>query len=242
MKYYITGANGFIGSALCKRLAEHEVFKAGKEISPYELRHADIIIHLGAYGNHVFQTNINEIIQANITRLQDLLQFTKNCDFKKFYNISTSSVTLPVQTVYSASKLIGEELVNSYRDNRIVNIRPYSVYGEGEADHRFIPMVIRCLNSGEEMELDCNAVHDWIHVDDFITAMLTGAVNIGTGMQATNLDVVTALELISGKKLNYTAVPGQRIYDTNKWVCPIGVPARPLFQGLKEMYDNISKA
>jgi len=206
MKYYITGSNGFIGTAICKYLEGETIFKAGKDISPHELRHADVIIHLGAYGNHADQTNIDEIILANITRLRDLLQFTRNTGFKKFYNISTSSVTLPVQTVYSASKLIGEEIVKAWNDKRIVNVRPYSVYGPGEAQHRFIPTVIRCLNSGEVMQLDCNAVHDWIYVEDFVNAMFNGYPEIGSGVQVKNLDVVRILEQISGKKLNYMVV------------------------------------
>lgn len=241
MRYYITGANGFIGTAICKYLEGEQIFKAGKEINPFELRHADIIIHLGAYGNHADQTNIFEILQANITRLQDLLQFTRNCDFKKFYNISTSSVTLPVQTAYSASKLIGEQLVTNYGDKRIVNIRPYSVYGPGEAAHRFIPTVIRCLNSGEQMQLDLKSVHDWIFVDDFVRCMFEGYTEIGSGTQATNMDIVTALELISGKTLNYTPVTGLRNYDTSRWVCTDRVPCRPLFEGLKQTYESFTQ-
>lgn len=242
MNYYITGASGFIGTAMCRHLATpgNVIFKAGREMDAYQLRHADIIINLAAYGNHYDQTDIGKTLKANILDLQEMLGFVKRCDFIKMYNISTSSVTLPKQTVYSASKLIGEALVNACNDKRMVNVRPYSVYGEGEASHRFIPTVIRCLQSGEVMEL-CDAVHDWIYVDDFINAMFAGNTEIGSGAQTTNLQVVRLLERISGKILSYKSKPGLRSYDTYDWHCAVPVKCRPLYEGLKQTYDILTQ-
>lgn len=226
--FFVTGRNGFIG----RRVID---FLKGKEIVQTMTRGCTVV-HLAAYGNHHFQTEADKIIQANIADLKSLIDESLFLGVEKFYNISTSSVTLPVQTLYSASKLLGETLINSLKDERFVNVRPYSVYGEGEAAHRFIPTVIRHLKSGEQMPLDPYAVHDFIHVMDFVAAMFEGNKDIGSGVQTSNAAIVSILEEISGKKLNY--YPAElRNYDTKNWVSPNPVPCRNLRDGLKQTYD-----
>lgn len=230
--YYITGKNGFIGKALVKYLTDR-----GNNIID-EIQPGCIVIHLAAYGNHYFQTDVKKIEKANITDLIELVE--KSREVKKLYNISTSSITLPKQTMYSASKLFGETFINSLNDDRFINVRPYSVYGPGEADHRFIPTVIRCLQDGRVMKLDPHATHDWIYVDDFIEAMLEGYTSIGTGGSYRNIEVVQMLEYISGVQLNYTEAT-LRDYDIKNWVCFDGVPSRSLFDGLKQTYESFTQ-
>lgn len=235
---YVTGKGGFIG----RKVVEYLKAK-GAEIAQTMTRGCTVV-HLAAYGNHHFQTETDKIIQANITDLKSLIDEALFLGIEKFYNISTSSVTLPVQTLYSASKLLGEGLINDLKDKRFVNVRPYSIYGEGEAAHRFIPTVIRHLKSGETMQLDPQAMHDWLHVDDFVKELFTGhydfwggVKSIGSGEQVSNMGIVEILEEISGKKLNYTLAM-LRNYDTLKWVCPDYSRSRKSLRvGLKQTYD-----
>lgn len=240
MKYYITGANGFIGKAIQEHLKGQQIMCINRNHYPFEFDDNSTVIHLAAYGNHAYQQEPGEIIRANIRTLHVIVEAFSRSKSAKFYNISTSSVTLPVQTMYSSSKLFGECLVNSYNDDRMVNIRPYSVYGPGEALHRFIPTVIKHLNTGEEMQLDPDAVHDWIHVDDFIRLMFEGKTKIGAGIQFTNMQVVRMLEQISGKELIYR-VAKQRTYDNNYWHCPELNKCRSLFEGLKQTYEHLTR-
>ncbi len=242
MKFYITGSAGFLGKALVSYLESEnqEVIKHNrKQWDAYAIVHSDVIIHLGAYGNHYNQNSASETIQANITDLVEMVSLARRSEtLKMFYNISSSSVTLPVQTMYSASKLFGETLINNLKDNRFVNVRPYSIFGEGEASHRFIPTVIRCLKSGEIMKLDTEAKHDWLHVNSFIDLMLKGETNCGSGESYSNLEIVRILEEISGKKLNYETVGSLRSFDTKDWVCPTKNKLKvDLHTGLKLTYD-----
>lgn len=232
MKYFITGKGGFIGRNIVKYVGEVNVVN--------QFENGCAVIHLSAYGNHHFQTDVEKIIQANITDLIHLVNEAFIFNVSKFYNFSTSSVTLPVQTMYSASKLFGETLINSINDERFVNIRPYSVYGIGEAEHRFIPTVIRHLYSGEKMQLDPLPKHDWIFCDDFIQAMFLGHKYIGTGLGYSNLQIVEMLQDISGKKLNYEEKK-LRVYDNFNWVCKQGVPHRFIYEGLKKTYESFRK-
>lgn len=241
MNYYITGAGGFIGKHLVKYLRDKgddvtmiDHGEPGVSVKPGE----KTFIHLAAYGNHYAQTDANETVKANILYLRNLIKICQLSDFNKFYNFSTSSVTLKHQTLYSATKLVGEKIIESLNDPRFINVRPYSVYGHGEADHRFIPTVIRCLKSGEQMPLDEDAVHDWVHVEDLIEAMFSGHTEIGSGEQISNGGIVNILQDISGKLLNFEP-QNMRRYDTTDWKCPVGVPHRSLYDGLKQTWEAL---
>ena len=246
-KVYLTGSSGFIGSNMVKYLAGkgNEVLSFKRPIDEafwkIKVDQSFEFIHLSAYGNHNSQRDLAKTLRANISDLLHITTFLSGiATCSKLYNISTSSIQLPKQTLYSASKHLGELMVESYNDPRFVNVRPYSVYGPGEADHRFIPTVIRALHSGETIQLDEHASHDWIYVDDFIKAMFDGYTNIGTGKSYTNLDIVWMLEHISGKKLNYQPAK-MRSYDTANWVCPDGVPHRDIMEGLKLTYESFTR-
>jgi nucleoside-diphosphate-sugar epimerase len=244
MNYYISGADGFIGKHLCKYLEGNFIYKI-KRNDPTGLEFVldsyppDIVIHLAAYGNHYHQKGVNETIKANVFFLESMIKIFKGTGMKKFYNISTSSVTLPVQTYYSLTKKIGEKLIEA-EDERFVNVRPYSVYGEFEAEHRFIPTVIRCLESGEGMDIDEFMWHDWIFINDFIKAMFEGVTEIGSGGAASNIEIVEILEKISGKKLTYIPKEGMRNYDNQIWECKEKTETN-LYDGLKKVYEFRTK-
>lgn len=236
----VSGSSGFIGQRIMKYFNHPVSIPRYKYIEQYKEffshLYSKVIIHFAAYGNHYYQDDLNEMVQANILNTYNILEALKGTYYEKFYNISTSSVTLKKQTYYSITKFCGEQLAGMYKN--VVNIRPYSVYGEGEASHRFIPTIISHLKSGELMQLDENACHDWIYVDDFIEAMFSGYTEIGTGIKTTNLEVVKMLEEISGLKLNYKP-ERLREYDNEDWVSPSGVPFKTsLFNGLKRVYES----
>lgn len=244
--YCISGASGFIGQAITKRLKDdrHIVVSIRRDqLQNVELLEAffdthkpDEIIHLASYGNHYFQTDGKATILANVLYTYNLLKASGKT---KVYNVSSSSVMLRDRTLYSITKLCGEQLANLFPS--AINIRPYSVFGPGEADHRFIPTVIRCLMDGREMMLDEFATHDWIYIDDFISALLNGEQEIGTGVKHSNLKIVRILEKISRKKLKYKRAK-LRSYDNPNWVCPNGVAHRSIEEALLQTYNHYAGA
>lgn len=218
----------------------------------------DMIFHLAAYGNHHHQEDEDEILSANVIKTYLLLKATLDIPYKAFINVSTSSVygkksepmsekmALDTDTFYGCTKACGEYLVRAFakRYNKpIVNVRPFSVYGPGEADFRFIPTVIRGLK-GEEFTLYPKSVHDWIYIEDFIDGLLGidakklkgKAINIGTGVQTSNKTVVRMLEKISGHKAKYEEVPSKRGF----WQASAGDPKHTLEEGLKKTYEYYS--
>lgn len=252
-KIIISGMNGFIGTALSQRLTDdgNTVLAIPRELlynfnklkSFINRERPNRIYHLAAYGNHYSQQDSRKILLDNITATTNLLEAIKENKLVKFINISSSSVLLQHQTFYSVSKQAIELITIQYHDNygiHAYNVRPYSVYGPGEAEHRFIPQVIKHLLNGETMQVDLDSMHDWIFIDDFINLLLTGQQEIGTGTSTSNRTVIETLETISGKKLKMQLAK-LRSYDTQDWKAPKPLNCIFLIDGLQKTYDSYAK-
>lgn len=240
MNYCISGRSGFIGQVATKYLREkgERVFGISRGLSIEELinyfkeTNPDYIVNMASYGNHYdYQKDFRQMVGTNIMGTYNLLEAAKSVNYKLFYHVSASSIS---PSYYYETKLCGERLAAMY-ERTIVSI-PYSVYGPGEAKHKFIPTVIRALFSGETLTIDENATHDWILVTDLVKAMLAGERELGTGIKTTNIEIIRILEDISGKKLNY--ITGKlRNYDNDNWKASKGVPHVDIYDGLKLTYE-----
>lgn len=230
MNSYVFGSSGFIGKHLVKKLQKvgHKVLEVHQG-DKYEIKKADYIFYLSSYGNHFHQTDDEKVFKANVYDYYRLLRNTINIDYKRLIYFSSSSVNLPIQTTYSDAKNLGEMISSffySKYNKQITVIRPFSVYGEGEADFRFIPSVIRCLRKNEVLPFS-EGWHDWIYIQDFLSGMLAiletrtegEIIDVGTGIRTSNSEIVKILEEISGKKLKIRKTRKKmRPYDNKKWV------------------------
>lgn len=281
--FLITGSHGFIGSNLKKRLEEngHEVITFPREIYQNEvlltakilLTKPQYVIHLSAYGNHYHQRDLDQIMYTNVLQTYSLLKVIRDKNVKGFINIGSSSEygnkehsmredDIPeTDTFYGASKVASTYLARAFAKQYnipIVTVRPFSVFGEGEAEDRFIPSVIKALKNNTTYTLSPEPKHDWIYIQDFIDGIekvlenvqeLKGeVVNIGTGKQFSNLQVVNALEKISNQCLILDYMSEMRSYDNNYWVSQnsklksIGWKQNhTLEEGLKKTYEYYSK-
>ena len=278
----ITGLNGFLATNLAGALIEKGVKVAGipRETLANPMLLDDFvsglspnyIFHFAAYGNHYDQDDDDEIVSTNILKTYFLFTATKYIDYECFINVSSSSVygakstpmkedmLLESDTMYGVTKIASESIARAFAkkyNKPIINIRPFSVYGPGEAGHRFIPTLITAIKK-EEMEftLDPNASHDWIYVEDFINgifAVIANAkdfigksVNIGTGKQHTNKEVAETLVSIANAKspMRLKETTLLRSYDTTNWIADTSllrhVGFRPKFtlkEGLSNTYE-----
>ena len=245
----LTGSQGFIGSHLYKRLIEsgHKVITVQhNELDSFE--GADVIFNLMAYGNMANHTGDDEIFNANIVKLYQML----NKKYNSFINFSTSAIQLKNQTLYSATKAAGEKLVEYYGG---INLRPASIFGNGEAPFRFIPTIIRSLKNDSMLNLDPKPSHDWMYILDFIDGVMAvyehrdklkgRTINISTGIEISNKDIVTMLEEISGKKAFVNFSENQRSWDSEHWTVDNSIlkllgwkQKHSLREGLKETYEQ----
>jgi nucleoside-diphosphate-sugar epimerase len=263
-KALISGGNGFIGTHLQKALRERDIevhllprkhlYGSSSDLETYlSVIEPDYIYHLAAYGNHYQQENEELTILANYFGTWNLLSASNKLPYKAFINVSSSSVLLPTETFYSATKAGAERLCRAFvqkYDKPIVTVRPYSVYGPDEAEHRFIPTVFRSCLLGEPMTLAPDAVHDWVYVEDFIKELLIAAgqakrlkgkeIEIGTGIGTTNKRIVSNIESITGKKAKIIEHKQLRQFDTKDWVSKRRMLDNVLMQdGLERIYEHI---
>lgn len=267
----ISGLNGFLGKHLADVCLKegHKVAGIPRDLftDTNALTHylisakPDYIFHLGAYGHHFQHADVDQMMATNIFNTYILLKFSAQLPLKKFVYVGTSSEygpkdkamvetdSLNPQGGYATTKACASLLTGIFPNTVVV--RPFSMFGEGEYEWRFMPTLIRSLKSGQVMNLVPEVKHDWIYVTDAAEAMLkvaqsnlTGSVNIGSGKQYSNLEVVKIYEKIADKKLNYVNVSSLRSYDTNHWVANVtklkSIGYEPVYGvrcGMKRTYD-----
>ena len=275
----ISGINGFIGSNLTGLLMEQgcKVASLPRELllDPVALQgyieevHPDFIFHLASYGNHHEQTQEDEIFSTNVFKTYALLSASLKTKYTAFINISTSSVygkqdkplseesSLNGTGFYARTKICGEQMATAFAekfDKPIVNVRPFSVYGPGEALHRFIPTIIKSIYTGEKLTVFPEPVHDWIYIEDFINGLfavldnsyeLKGqSINIGTGIQTSNSAVLDEILAMSGAKMEAEYKSSDRDNDTTTWCADISkikslgwTPEFDLKKGIRETFE-----
>lgn len=227
---YLTGANGFIGTKLSEALGSYNVIPVGhNEIK--RMRYVDFhtYFYLSAYGNHYTQKDIYQTYKANVHNLFHTLTEIQKVHFKNFIHISTSSVGIGEQTMYSVTKHCAELLVHQMAKEtkrRMFSVRPFSIFGEGESEARFIPVMTKKLSAGEAPPLVPSPIHDWIYVQDFIDALLwimhhpvsiEKPIEVGYGEPRTNLQVFNAIADLLGKEPKYQDMDSLRSYDNDSW-------------------------
>ncbi len=230
MKALILGIHGFIGANLKDRLVKDgfEVVGMPRQIPPdkygefIESEHPDWIFHLSTYGNYRSQySEEQKTFEVNVVNFFYLLNAVKSMDFKAFVYVGTGweyeNRILDYEPVnmYIATKLCGLHLSRYFAlkyNKPIVTVKPSFIYGRGQSETRFIPMVIKALREDREFTLSpYDPLIDWIYIDNFIDALIKTAkgakkyqglsVNISQGASLRNSEVIKILEEIYKKKL-----------------------------------------
>lgn len=276
--YLLTGSRGFLGKSLSRELSKtgavlpvvHEAWDQLPDIIKKYAPHA--IFHFAAYGNHYHQKETWKTIEANVVKLEKLFEAVVKSGQKPTIVLCGSSSeygrkdepmnendSCHPEGVYAISKLAATEMGRAFSRHeniKLAIVRPFSVYGEEEADHRFIPTVIDRLKSGEPLQLS-PGVHDWIHVEDFTRGVIKvynhrndweagEIVNIGTGIETSNQEIVEIVEKIAKKRINIQNVP-PRPSDPKHWVADNSKlrswgwkPKITLEKGIKRVYEHRS--
>jgi nucleoside-diphosphate-sugar epimerase len=135
-------------------------------------------------------------------------------------------MSLEPETIYEGTKAAATMLARSFSityNIPTIVIRPFTVYGPGEKPSKFIPLLLALPDKIRLSE----GMHDYIYIDDFVLIILElvssckkpfDLVNIGTGTQTSNLEVVRTVERLTGQI--FSIEPAQaKPYDSSSWVC-----------------------
>lgn len=237
----VTGAGGFLGQHLVFTLEQrgyrvihlpHKTLSVPEKLAIFFKKNKfDYLFHLAARGNMAYQKDDHDkIVWGNYIKSYNLLEATKDINYRAFINVSTSSVGLPHQTLYSATKLGVEALCVAYADEYkkpIISVRPSTVIGKGEQSVHLIPTLINSCETGAEMPFVPDATHDFIDVRDVVDGMIFlaehilqsqhYAFNISNNQARTNLEVSQIVANLTKKPVNVTIVKSMRSYDNSNW-------------------------
>lgn len=242
----ITGSSGFIGCNLFRRVDAKPI--KHHDIAIYRRYGCDRLFFLSTYGNMAHHHDYQEMLNANVADLFYILSTFRGW----MCYMSSSSVTLPVQTPYSRFKRAGEEIVLGFPEIEPCVVRPYSVTGVGEQGEHLIPTLIRSCMEGEEMPFDPMPTHDFVDVDDVVYGLIelakervVGIHEFGNGIPYSNQAVLELVEQATGKKANVKHATSLRSYDNTAWYCrnpsKLFNPKKTLVQSISEMVEAYSR-
>jgi nucleoside-diphosphate-sugar epimerase len=208
---------------------------------------ANLIVHLGAAGVHPLDNDPVQLTRVNVHATQTLIDlaaawqcetfvYTGSCfEYPEGTRIPESTPPAP-RTPYAASKAAASALVlGAMRSGlRGVILRPFTVYGDGEAPHRVVSSTVKACLANQPFPLTGGEqTRDFIHVVDAAHAVLLacqearaigGVYNICTGDEVSIRRLVeTVIEITKS-----SAVPlfGALPYRENEFFHLSGDPTR----------------
>lgn len=235
-KVLVTGATGFIGRALATSLGAKgwEVLAMGSSdgdiadqntFKPFAHHEVDHVFHL-AGRSFVPDSwkNPHLFCQTNVLGTINVLEL---CNAKRIPLTYISSYvygqpeTLPIaegspsrpSNPYALTKRLAEEACEFYArayDLPITVVRPFNVYGTGQADRFLIPAIVRQAlgDSNEIVVKDLTPKRDYVHVDDLIAALVATlqnpvryrVFNIGSGSSRSVQEVIGTVQELAGTR------------------------------------------
>jgi UDP-glucose 4-epimerase len=231
----VTGARGFLGTHLVAALGGAEIAApAGdvREAATFEkLPRADVAFHLAA------QSNVPESVRdpeptwrVNVDGTLRLLEWARRTDAGRVVIVSSAHVfgrtaDAPVDedhptrpaSPYGASKVAAEALAQAYGASYglpIVVVRPFNVYGPGQARGFLVPDIMMPLAKGEAPRLgDPRPVRDFTYVSDAVDLLVKAAhardvageaFNLGSGEGVSVRELARLAVEVSGTGLEPT--------------------------------------
>ena len=133
----------------------------------------------------------------------------------------TENSPLSPTTPYAASKAGADLFSLAYHKTfgiDVISTRTTNIYGPFQSEDKFIPMIIKRANNGEEIKVfgDGNTIRDWIYVDDHNRGVLkvleegkAGEVyNIGANCPKRQIEVIDEVlkDVAKIKKVNFEEI------------------------------------
>lgn len=189
-KIFITGGSGFIGRQVVKlaKTYNYKVIAPATRlhlIKKEDIEGCDTLIHLAAAGVNNPKLDCNTLFKVNVIDSRNLWESAADWGIKKFIicgscfeygktaeyytNVPTNAELRPT-TNYSASKAAATMAAISFgieRNLKVLIVRPFQVYGDGEAETRFYPSLIKAALSGQDFSMTLGEqIRDFIKVED----------------------------------------------------------------------------
>ena len=221
MKIFITGSTGFVGSNFLSFFDHFDVecfqrngigLKA--QLDSFQ---PNWIINCAA---EIYNTDKMWSVNVEITKVcvdwivlnprTKMIQIGSSSEYGVHDSPTSENSSLLATDIYGTTKAIASLLCISNAKSfglDIVVVRPYSLFGPKERDHRLFPKLWRAFKYNQAMQL-VEGVHDFCYIDDFVRAVETimfsknrthgDVVNISSGIQTTNSEVLDHFRSVTG--------------------------------------------
>lgn len=243
MRVLVTGAGGFLGRPLVQALvaAGHDAGPLAGDVTDAatfaRAGKADVAYHLAAQSNVPASTKDPAgTWKANVDGTLQVLEWARRDGVARVVVVSSSHVyghplrtpmdeshPLHPRSPYGASKMAAEALAQAYHATygvATVVVRPFNIYGPGQAPGFLVPDILGQLRAGKGLVLgDPKPVRDYTFLDDavrFFVACGTAAdgvageaLNLGSGKGRSVEEVVRAALRAAGSALEPTFDPGR---------------------------------
>lgn len=164
---------------------------------------------------------------------EHLIHFGSSAEYGRKSKPMSERDILEPQTLYEGTKAAATMLCRAYAHSfnvQVTVIRPFSVFGRHEKPHRLFPKLIEAFSKDIPMTLN-EGYHDFIYIKDFVRGvnMILNSdrgrskgdiVNLGSGKQYSNFEVLSFFEDIFNKKGRITANKNfAKPFESRDWVC-----------------------
>jgi nucleoside-diphosphate-sugar epimerase len=229
----VTGASGFIGRSLTSRLkaqgwdvaqADSAIGDIASQVTLDKFAQQDIahVFHLA--GKTFVPDSWNDphaFCQTNVLGTVNVLEFCRKKRIPLTYlsaYVYGHPDSLPIgedspvrpSNPYALTKRLAEETCEFYASAHelpVITIRPFNVYGIGQAANFLIPAIIsQVLTDGEEIIVkDLGPRRDYVYLEDLVTALLATldkpggyrVYNIGSGVSLSVQEVIDVIQDIA---------------------------------------------
>lgn len=175
MKILVTGSNGYVGSSLCKLLADvsdFEIVKHNRSIfdlanqqavrDHFKCNEYDVVIHAAATGGSRLKTDDAFVLYNNLSCFYNLYE---NKDrFGKLITFGSGSEFDNNTTPYNLSKRCINAQIQTTKN--FYNLRIYAVFNEDELDTRFIKSNLLRYIKKQPLIVYQNKVMDFFAMSD----------------------------------------------------------------------------
>lgn len=218
----ITGASGFVGRFLAAELGERGFSVTAHSLSRGDPPSAPIeqVIHLSArsFVPDSWKSPA-EFYEVNVRGTERILEFCRNCGASLIFVSSYvygrpdslpigESHPLQAMNPYAQTKILAEELCRFYSISYalpLTIVRPFNLYGPGQAAHFLIPTLIaQAVSPESEIVVDDETPRrDFLFVTDFVDLLARmaeqprpGVYNAGSGCSASVSEIVAIINTL----------------------------------------------
>jgi UDP-glucose 4-epimerase len=191
------------------------------------------------------------LVEALPERCRTVVRLGSSTEYAEVDGPTGEAAPLRPRGFFGATKAAGSLLfaaAAAERGLRAVLLRPFQVYGPLDHPGRLVPRALAAARDGTVLPLTgAGRRRDWVFVDDVVEAAVGAAsagelpavLNLGTGRQVSNEELVAEIERVTGRavKVDAGAHPG-REWDTGSWVCDPSLARRLLGWEAKVALDD----